>query len=251
MAFYCYSEDTISRMLQKGKRRTFWMRVVGAVWLALDLFAVTVLSLWFHGDPLKSEHWSIALFVLPFVMLMQSGKAGSGASKGVAEYLRTYSVVVSSYSVRVQSNLGPQRQFLREEILRAEESAWGSGLYLRTANRYRYLGIPRNIDGFSEIREELRAAGIPFAKKAIPTNWEEFAQVLAFLGSLLFSGLIICDVVSRSPRVLTVNLTVALLGGLLGFFTTSLTPVDSSRTRWVKFASFLPLLFAILVLYLS
>jgi len=251
MAVYSYSEDTISRMIQRGKRARFWMRVVSAVWLALDLFAVIALALWFHGDPLKNEYWSSALFVLPFVMFMQSGNAGSAASKGVAEFLRTYSVGVSAYSVRIQSSLRPQRQFLREEILRAEESAWGPGLYLRTTNRYRCLVIPRNINGYSELRKELIAAGIPFTKRAIPGNWEDLAQALAFLGSLLFSGLIICDAVSRSPWVITVNFTAALLVGLVGFLTISGTQEGSPRMRLVKLASFLPLLFAILAQYLK
>jgi len=129
MPVYSYSDETISRMLQRSKRTTFWMRVVAAVCLSAYLILAIVLPLWFGINPGLSEHWWVFFLVVPVIMLFQSRKVARNASKGLAEYMRAFSVDVSPYSVRVQSSLRPQRQFLREEILRIEEPSWGGGLY--------------------------------------------------------------------------------------------------------------------------
>lgn len=244
MAVYTYSEETIGRLLQKQKWATFWVRIVCAVWLAAFLIVEFVLPFGFAVKSFLPRNWSMAFLVFPLMMLTNGGFTRD-QSKRFIEYLRSYSVDVSPYSVRIQSSLGPQRQFLREEITRLEESSWGRSLFLRTANRYRCLGIPRNIDGFSELREELIAAGIPFTKKAIPGNWEDILVVLAFCGS------IICDMVSRNPHVLAANIAVASMVGLFGFLIVGANPDDSKRMRWVRLGALLPLLFAIGAFYLS
>jgi hypothetical protein len=168
---------------------------------------------------------------------------GRNVSKGMSEYLRAYSVDVSLYSVRVQSDLRPQRQFAREEILRIEESSIGGGMYLRTSNRYRWMSIPRGLDGYGQIKDELRAMGIPFTRKLIPTIWE-FAIVLLYCGTL------ICDVVTRNRQILTANLIVAVLVGLGGFLIIGANPDCPTRMRWVRFMAFLPAVFSALAFFL-
>jgi hypothetical protein len=94
MAVYGYSDEAISRMLQRSKRTTFRMRVIGALWLAVYLIAAIVLPIWFGVNPFLMGHWPTFLFVLPFVMLTTNGVIGRNASKRMTEYLRAYSVDV-------------------------------------------------------------------------------------------------------------------------------------------------------------
>lgn len=105
----------------------------------------------------------------------------------------------------------------RNEIVRAEEPSWGSGIYLRTSSRYRLILIPRKIEGFEEIKSTLAASGIPIIQTMITPNWEGLLFGILFCGSILCDMFAIYDIFAISRIVLFVNLGVALLIGIYGF----------------------------------
>lgn len=244
MAVFTYNEETIFRMVRRIKRVRIWLSVISVVWLVVDLLTAFGVLRKLGIDIRLHGPCSNAVFVLPFVMLCQSVGGWKPLLKTMADHLRAYSVDVSPYSVRIQYGLMRQRQFSREEILRAEEPSMGAGLYLRSPNRYRSILIPRRIDGYSEIKAALQAQGIPFVGKAIPGNWEDFAFVFLFCGSLL------CPLLSQTRLVLELNLLVATLIGVAGFYVISANPDNMPRMRWTRFATFLPLIFAALTFFM-
>lgn len=237
MAVFTYSEETIQSLVHKAVQRQRWIYAIAAAWLAVDMAVVFGLFFWPEIRINLSDRWIILPFVIPFVLLSNSFNFRKRIPGRFEAYLRSYSVDVSPYSVRVQNDLGPQRQFARGEILRVEESSWGGGLYLRSSNRYRWLMIPHLLDGYSEIKSELGAMGIPFERKLVPTNWEEFVMVLLLCGTLL------CDLMTRNRQILIANLIVAVLVGIGGFLIVGANPDRSSRVRWARFAAFLPAAF--------
>src|SRR4029077_10601535 len=85
-------------------------------------------------------------------------------------------------TVGVSGPFGYKRQLSITEIVRAEEPYLGTGLYLRTSNRYRWILIPHKLGGYDAIKRELAVAGAAVVKRIIPTNGEEFVFVLLFVG---------------------------------------------------------------------
>ncbi len=244
MAVFTYSEATIKHFVQKSARMRKRVYTVAAVLLAFEV-AVLLSPLILPGIHMRMpERWVTPVLVIPFVLFLNGFQLRKRVPEKLEAWLRSYSVDVSPYSVRVQRDFCPQRQFTRDEILRVEEPSWGGGLYLRSPNRYRWLVIPRGLEGYDRIKDELRGMGIPFSRKVIPTNWEEFAFVL------LFIGVLICDMVTQSRQVLTANLIVAVLVGIGGFIIISSNPDSPPRMRWVRFAAFLPAAFTILWFFL-
>jgi hypothetical protein len=244
MAVYAFSEETIARIARRSPRALMWLRAIAAAWLVVDV-AVAVGQVFWHEIRIDlSERWAHSAFIIPFVLFFTSFSLRRRFPGRMEEHMLTYSVDVSPYSVRVQSDFWPQRQFTRDEILRVEEPSLGGGLYLRSSNRYRWLMVPRSLDGYGQIKDDLRAMGIPFTKKVIPTNWEEFAFVLLFCGTL------ICDMVTQNRQVLTANLIVAIFVGIGGFLIMSANPDSSPRMRWVRYAAFLPAAFAVVWFFL-
>jgi hypothetical protein len=221
-----------------------WLRAVAAAWLLVDLAVVLGQFYWPRIRIDLPSRWVNFAFIIPFVVLSTTFNGRKRIPERMEAYMRSYSVDVSPYSVRVQSDLRPQRQFTRQEILRVEEPSWGGALYLRTPSRYRYLQIPRSLDGYSQIKDELKTMGVPFTRKVIPTNWEEFAF------SFLFCGTLICDMVTQNRQILIANLVVAILVGIGGFLMTSANPDNPPRMRWVKYAAFLPAALTVMCFYL-
>jgi hypothetical protein len=77
----------------------------------------------------------------------------------------------------VSGPLGYKRQLRINEIVRAEEPYLGTGLYLRTSNRYRWVLIPRKLNGYDASKRDLGVADAAVVKRFIPTNLEEFVFV--------------------------------------------------------------------------
>jgi hypothetical protein len=244
MAVFTFSEETIARIAPRTQRVRMWFRAVAVAWLVLDVSVAVGQLYWPAIRTDLSAMWVNFAFIIPIILLFNNFQLRKHMLERMEAYMRSYSIDVSPYSVRVQSDLGPQRQFARDEILRVEESSWGGGLYLRSSNRYRWLVIPRGLDGYSQMKDELRASGIPFVEKVIPTNWEEFAIVFLYCGTL------ICDLVTRNRQVLTANLIVAILVGIVMFLIIGANPDSPRRMRWVRFAAFLPAAFTVLWFFL-
>ena len=123
----------------------------------------------------------------------------------------------------------------------------GSGLYLRRSNRYRWILIPRKLDGYESIKRELQMAGAPIMTTSIPANIEEF------LFGLMFVGTIICAFAVHNLRVLRVNLIISLWLGFCGLYFIHRSPdaMAHLRMRWVRLGAFLPAAFAALGLWLA
>ena len=140
------------------------------------------------------------------------------------------------------SAVGYKRQLSISEVVRAEEPFLSAGLHLNTANRYRWILIPRDLDGYEAIKRELSVAGIAVAKTFIPTNWEEFFGVLLFIGTMF------CAASAHNIRVLTANLLVSLLLSFGGLFVINslVDAVPRPRMRLMRFGVFLPVAFAAL-----
>jgi hypothetical protein len=152
--------------------------------------------------------------------------------------LKRTSFELSPFTIRVSDSFRRTKQLGKSEILRAEELSWKQGLYLRTANRYRWFLVAASLDGYQALKRELSELGIVVVRTSFPPNWEEF------LGVLLFIGTAVCAFSAHSVRVLTLNLFVALLISLGGFFIINSNPDTLPRMRWTRFAAFLPFVFA-------
>jgi hypothetical protein len=129
-------------------------------------------------------------------------------------------------------------QLGKSEILRAAELFWKVGIYLRTANRYRWFLVSPRLDGYDALKRELSELGIVVVRISFSPNWEEFLGVLLFIGTAVFRFS------ADSVRVLTRNLFVALLISFGGFFIIRSNPDTLPRMRCTRFAPFLPFVFA-------
>ena len=158
-----------------------------------------------------------------------------------SKIFREYSVQITPESVQILCGKWSTVAG-RDEIIRIEEPNVGGGLYLRTANRYRSLIIPRNLDGYQEIKAVFDLREVPYLKTVLTPNWELFLLGLVVCGSL------ICDLATRNRIVLWVNLFVALLAGVGGFLIINANLDNRTRMRWSRFGALFPLVGAILAL---
>jgi hypothetical protein len=157
-----------------------------------------------------------------------------------------YRIEVTPDAVELRSAFFSKR-IAREEIVRAEEPSWGFGLYLRTSNPFRWILVPQRIDGFEELRSGLAASGLPIVQTLIPSNWESFVFPVLFCGSLLCDMFAFSDTFAISRFVLILNLGVALLIGISGYFFA--ISVENQRMRLkVRLGSLIPLVGAALAL---
>ena len=244
MAVFTYSEATIQRLAHNVARRRKWIYAFAAAWLTVDLTVALSQLFWPEIRINFPERWVNLVFLLPLILIFTTFRMRKQMPERMAENMRSYSVDVSPYSVRVQSDFGPQRQFMRDEIVRVEEPSWGGELILRSHNRYHRLVIPRLLDGSAQIKDELRSMGIPFARTVIPGNWEEIAIVVLGLGTIL------CSFSTQNRQILVANLIVAILVGIGGFLILGAKPDALSRMRWVRFVAFLPAVFSTLTFFL-
>ncbi len=237
MAVYAYSDEQIEKMIAGAKR----LRV--SFCLTASAIVVAVVLLWFFYPDLPGfqKPWFFALFTTLFVVpLLQNIWRWNTWSDKARNSLRTQSVDISNGAVIVTYPSSHKRQLDQREILRAEEPSLGGGLYLRTANRYRWLLIPRKLDGYEAVKHELNQMGIAVVKTSILPNWEEFLGVLVVVATL------VCTMVAHSVQVLTVNLVVAVLVSLAGLFVINAysDAMPQPKMRMARFGAFLPVIFA-------
>jgi hypothetical protein len=252
MAVFTYSEETIQRHVHAMARRRNWIYAFAAAWLTVDL-AVALSQLFWPAIRINFPTrwggvvWSGIvpnLFTLPCILVYSTFKQGKSMAARMEAHMRSYSVDVSPYSIRAQSDFGPQRQFARDEIVRVDEPSWGKWLILRSHNRYHQLAIPRLLDGTAQLKDELRSMGIPFERTVIPGNWEEIAMAVLFFATIL------CSFSTQNRQILIANLIIAILAGIGGFLILGAKPDGLSRMRWVRFVAFLPAVFSGLTFFL-
>lgn len=238
MAIYVYSEQQIERMVDKSRR----LRIRFCVAAIVILVVVVMLAFYRSTLPIFHEPfraWGIALVTSLLFPLVKTIWRWRKWPELMRNALRETSVEVASGMVRVSGAFGYKRQLSISEIVRAEEPYLGTGLYLRTSNRYRWILIPRKLDGYDAIKRELAVAGAAVAKRFIPTNEEEFVFVLLFIGTIL------CATVVQDTKILLANLVVAVVASVSGFLIVNANR-DNRQIRRARMGVFIPVVFAAL-----
>jgi hypothetical protein len=239
MAAYSYSDQQIESIVGKAKR----FRVRFCVTALAVLVAASLAVFSFPAFHESVRGWLIpvliALFVTPQLRSMWRWNTWPETMK---TSLREEGVDISCNEICVSYAFGEKRRVSPCEVLRAEEPYLGGGLYLRTQNRYRYILIRRNLDGYAAIKRELSDLGVEMVKTSILPNWEEFVFVLLFVGTM------ICSSTVHSIQVLEANFIVSLLLAFTGLFVINSNP-DAPKLRLARFGVFLPAIFSAIGLW--
>ena len=214
------------------------------VCVAAILILVTAVLLAFYRPTLPIfrepfRAWGIALLTALLFPLVKTIWCWKKWPNLMRNSLRDTRVEISSGVVAVSGPLGYKRQLSTSEIVRAEEPYLGIGLYLRTSNRYRWLLIPRKLDGYEAIKRELSIAGGAVERRVIPTNAEECVFVLLFIATIL------CATMVRDTRILLANLIIAVGVSVAGFLIINANP-DNRQIRRARIGVFIPVVFAAL-----
>jgi hypothetical protein len=245
MAVYRYNDEQIDRIVAKTKRFRVWYSVAAfLILVATGLLAFFRPDLPLFHEPARAWLLGIltALFITPLFRTVWNWNTWAGKLKNS---LRNVGVDISGGIVCVSYPSGAKRQVRQNEVVRAEEPSLAAGLYLRTPNRYRYILIPRKLDGYDAIKRELRGMGTEVVETSIPGNWEEFLFILLFVGTM------ICAFSTENVQVLTVNFFISLLVSLGGFLVINSNSDNLPQMRWARFGAFLPVVFAALGLWLA
>jgi hypothetical protein len=105
--------------------------------------------------------------------------------------------------------------------------------------------IPRNIDSYDAIKQELSQYGIGITKTTIPPNLEEF------VGVLLFGGSMICAFSVHNVPLLIANLILSILLSIGCFSVINSDPDVKWGMRYKRWAAFLPTVLAGVGLWLA
>jgi len=243
MAVYIYDERQIESIIRATKR--FRLRYCAAAVTVLIASVVVALSRpqWIFGADSHARVWVMAaLFVFFAGPLGENLWRWRSRPVKLEECLRRMKVEISEEGVTV-AGASSTRSLSWSEIQRAEEVPWG--LYLRSANRYRWLHIPAKIEHFAALKQEICQARMPIVEAAAPPNWEEFA------GVLIFAATMFCAIFAHSTRVLAANLLISALVAFCGFLVISANPDNLPKMRWARFGIFLPVLMTASMLWLA
>ena len=240
MAVYAYSEPQIERMVSRAGRVRSGFSIFALVVLAVaDMLMVYRPAFPLFYEPLQGWFFAIltSVFLIPVFGILRNRRSWPDKMR---HSLRAIRIEIFPGSVGMSGPQGFRREFSTGEIVRTEEPSLGTGLYLRTSNRYRWIVIPRRLAGYEAIKQELGAVGVSVVRTTFPPNWEEFA------GMLLFAATAICSFVVHNIRALSVNLLVALLLSVGWYFVINANPdvLKLPRMRWARFGAFLPVVFA-------
>lgn len=232
MGVYFYAERQIETLVQSSERLRTRYCAGAAVILGAAAVTAWLRPEWIFGMGNHVRGWVIAALCVFFAgPLGENVWRWQSRTQNLRESLRSFRVEVSADGVRVFAASGT-RELRWDEIVRAEGVGWG--LYLRSAERYRWILIPGQLDGFTELRREIADQGIPIEAAAMAPNWEEFA------GALLFAGTMICAIFARSRMVLEGDLAVSVVIAVAGFVVVSANPENLPKMRWARLGVFLP-----------
>ena len=239
MALYSYSEQQIERMIERSRHwRTGLVASSAVALVASSLLLIYRPQLPIFRQPLRD--WFIAILfagcVHPLVKLIRKRNRWQD---GPSTALRHFGIEITSDAVALYGESGIVRQLKLQDINRMEEPSIGRGLYLRTSNRYRWLLIPRNLDGYDALKNQLVLAGIPLTPSSFLPNWEEFVFVLLFVSTLLCAG------IAHSKTVLAINLLIAVLISTAGLAIVNANR-DIPKIRNARIGCFIPVVAAAL-----
>jgi hypothetical protein len=166
MAVYAYSEEQIERMVGNVRRLRIRLTVAAVLVLALVLPLAYFRPDWaiFH---LPYRLWLVALILL--VNILQYWRRGPELLRAS---LRNTAVEVTPNAITGAYPFGYKVQISPQEVIRAQEPSFGTGLYLRTANRYQSILVQRKFDNYAAIHQQLSQMGIPVVKTLFPPNLE-------------------------------------------------------------------------------
>lgn len=232
MAVYRYSEQRIESIIVATKRlRLRYCAVAVGILCAACVVGVRRPE-WIFGPHQQARMWVlIALAVFVVGPLLDNLWRWKSRPQKLAASLRETEVTVAAEEVSITA-AGSVRHLARAEITQAEEVCWG--IYLRSADRYRWILVSSQIDGFDECKSELKRLGIPVMAAATPPNWEELA------GAVVFLAMMLCAVFARSAAVLTTDLVISIMVAVVGFAVISANPENLGKMRWVRFGILLP-----------
>lgn len=241
MATYTMTPAAIAEQARLLKTVRWWMTGVSVIGLALSLSLIFV-----PAGGLAShipQELQRTILVASFVILVQTLSPWKMGLKSQGDILKQLHVEITSDDIEVRAGLF-NRSLRRDEIVRAEESSLGRGLFLRTSNWYRWILIPRRIDGYQEIKDNLTASGTIVVSTKILPNWEEFFFVFLFCASLM------CDIATHNRSILLVNLAAAVLIGVFGMILAKNLRDSPKFMLRVRLGSMIPAFIALLaVLY--
>jgi hypothetical protein len=232
MAMYVYSEPEINEIVQSSKRLRIRFCAGAGAFLAAASVVAMVKPSWIFGPENHARLWVLALLGIfvagPLAENLLRWKTRSAKLK---ESLRSMRIEVSNWGVRVLGD-GRMRALERAEIRLAEEVPWG--LYLRSANRYRWILIPAGLTDFRALKWEIAEMRIEMRPAAAAPNWEEF------VGAVLFAATVVCAIFAHSAWLLAANLTVSVALAVAGFMVVSANPENLPKMKWARMAVFLP-----------
>jgi hypothetical protein len=239
---YRYSETTIQSIVARFRRQRLWFVGVGSLCLALGILAAYRLASHPTGHS-RRDLWGIAVAAFLVEHLLRTIWNWRTSPAKFEESFRATTVTVSPERVSI-SRPKLCLHLDRREITQAEIDSRRSRIVLRSADRYRRLIIPAGLDNFGELRREIETLGVPVGRES-RKGWADL------LPAFLFSGVLLCSVLSKNPLVLRINTAVALVVSL-GFFYILNAQSDVARSLgWKRWAAFLPLLFAAAGLWLA
>jgi len=235
MSAYGYSEARIEELIERGIGR-----IRKTVIVCLVLVVGSILALCFHvGNFGLSGRIGLDPFFILFVIgpgIFQFYWNRRKFCETLRRSFSQFSVVVCDGEVRVSQLWGNTRQLQREQIVRLEEPKMGGGLYLRSANRYRWLLIPRSLDEYDQIKSELTSRGIPLVKTVIAASAEGGVICLGLCATLILAW------VSQSMPWLTADLTLSLLMAVAGICLAWANPDDRESIWKAAVPSLIPAL---------
>jgi hypothetical protein len=229
MAAYTYSRAQIERMVARSKRARTWYGIS-----AIAILVSGIILLFLRPERRWAETPFIMIFAIlvpPLVRIVWNWKSWDDKLRNSVGAIR---VNISADRIGLSRPPNEEVEVKVTEIVRAEEPSLGSGLCLRTLNRYHWLFVPGAIDGYEAIKRELAEMGLPVVKTYIPPNWEEFA------GALLFCVTCLCALFLRSINLLALNLLISVLVAIGGSFVIRSNPVATAKARWSMYFLFLP-----------
>jgi len=232
MSFYRYQQCEIESIIHATKRLRLRFCIIAAFILVASCVAAVSRPAWIFGVHERARLWVLVALCVCFAgPLADTLFRWRNRLTKLEQSLKTTIVEISSEAVTVQSSTS-HRQLARNSIRRADEVPWG--LYLRSANRYRWIFIPASVSEFDNLKRELAAMNIPVIEAPLPPNWEEF------VGALLFTATLLCAIFAQAPGLLTANLLISLVIAVGGFSILSANPDNLPKMRWVRFATFVP-----------
>lgn len=232
MAVYRYSEQRVESIILATKRLRLRYCAVAAGILGAAVLVAMIRPEWVFGPHQQARMWVLVLLAV-FVAgpLLENIWRWKSRLQKLAASLGETEVAVAEEEVSV-TTADSVKHLRRCEITQAEEICWG--VYLRSADRYRWIVVSSQIDEFDEFKSELKHLGIPIIAAAIPPNWEELA------GAVLFIAMMLCAVFTRSAAVLATDLVISVMVAVVGFAVISANPENLGKMRWVRFGIFLP-----------